>query len=183
MVNNLGIVKAEKQDGEAPAAFHDRVRPLCESVYDMYRNRDPAYSPHGAFAKSFLGIYSHPFSATTPLIRFISLFDTVGALGVPTLEPGGRRVYEFYDQNVSAEVQTVCQALALHDRFSFFEPCFVRRLAKPDEERKACDYTTKEVWFPGRRCENGDTSYLARTVLSCTSKVYFTVSKCDVCGM
>lgn len=35
--------------------------------------------------------------------------------------------YEFYDQIVSGEVQTVCQALATDDRLGPFTPCFVRR--------------------------------------------------------
>ena len=89
------------------------------------------------------------------LCRFMGLLDTVGALGVPKINPGVGLSYEFYDQNVSGEVQTVCQALATHDRMSLFTPCFVRRTLKVDTDKKfvykldGWEYETLETWFPG----------------------------------
>ena len=38
------------------------------------------------------------------MIRFLGLLDTVGALGVPQLNPGMGIQYEFYDTNVSWQV-------------------------------------------------------------------------------
>ena len=82
--------------------------------------------------------------------RFMGLLDTVGALGVPRITPGVGLTYEFYDQNVSWEVQTVCQALATHDRLKVFTPCFVRR-SRVDKNNHYSDteFDTEEVWFPG----------------------------------
>ena len=78
------------------------------------------------------------------------LLDTVGALGVPKITPGVDLSYEFYDQDVSWEVQTVCQALATHDRMSLFTPCFVRRSAKKKHDfYQGTQYNIEEVWFPG----------------------------------
>ena len=83
------------------------------------------------------------------LHRFVGLLDTVGALGVPKINAGVGLSYEFYDQIVSREVQTVCQALATHDRMSVFTPCFVRRRQLKADDTKHTHYETEEVWFPG----------------------------------
>ena len=74
-----------------------------------------------------------------------------GALGVPQVTAGTSLSYEFYDQNVSWEVETVCQACATHDRLSVFTPCFVRRSADipVPSAYKGTHYETQEVWFPG----------------------------------
>ena len=83
----------------------------------------------------------------------MGLLDTVGALGVPKIDPAaGRLTYEFYDMNVSREVQTVCQALATHDRLSPFTPTFVQRNARTTGavHYKSTLYETEEVWFPGK---------------------------------
>ena len=85
----------------------------------------------------------------TPSIKFMGLLDTVGALGVPSVDAGIGLSYEFYDQVVSSEVQHVYQALATHDRLSVFTPCFVRRNAELD------GYTTREAWFPGAHYDVG----------------------------
>ena len=82
--------------------------------------------------------------------RFLGLLDTVGALGVPKVDPGMGLDYEFYDQDVSWEVQTVCQALATHDRVSVLSPCFVRRpKATTNKFYQTTTFETEEVWFPG----------------------------------
>jgi uncharacterized protein (DUF2235 family) len=110
MINNFGILKTERLNGEDDAALKKRIKALCGSVYDMFRNRDPAYSPSGEFAQTFRASYSHPFSRKTPAIRFLGLFDTVGSLGVPTLQAGTRPQYEFYDQVHRWLWRSVCAA-------------------------------------------------------------------------
>jgi hypothetical protein len=62
-----------------------------------------------------------------------------------------------YDQNVSREVQQVCQALAMHDRLGPFDCCFVRR--NPTHKRQSyrdVEMETEEIWFPGEsNCDFG----------------------------
>ena len=138
MINNWGIIDVDKTE---------HVDSLCETVYENYRSRDPEYGPKAGYATRFKERYCHP--STKPSIKFMGLLDTVGALGVPSVDAGIGLSYEFYDQVVSSEVQHVYQALATHDRLSVFTPCFVRRDAELD------GYTTKEAWFPGAHYDVG----------------------------
>ena len=73
----------------------------------------------------------------------------VGALGVPQVNPGVSLSYEFYNQKVSWEVETVCQALATHDRMSLFTPCFITRDEEASDIYTGTTFETKETWFPG----------------------------------
>lgn len=138
MINNWGIIDVN---------ITEHVDSLCETVYENYRSRDPEYGPKAGYATRFRERYCHP--STKPSIKFMGLLDTVGALGVPSVDAGIGLSYEFYDQVVSSEVQHVYQALATHDRLSVFTPCFVRRNAELD------GYTTKEAWFPGAHYDVG----------------------------
>ena len=52
---------------------------------------------------------------------------TTRSLGIPKIDPGVSLSYDFYDQNISTEVEHVFQALATHERLFAFEPCFPRR--------------------------------------------------------
>jgi hypothetical protein len=138
MINNWGIIDVDKTE---------HVDSLCDTVYNNYRSRDPEYGPKAGYATRFKERYCQP--AIKPSIRFMGLLDTVGALGVPSVDAGIGLSYEFYDQVVSSEVQHVYQALATHDRLSVFTPCFVRRSAELD------GYTTVEAWFPGAHYDVG----------------------------
>jgi hypothetical protein len=125
----------------------DKLDTFCDAVYRMYRSRDEQYHPDSGYAKEFKARFSH--ARGRPPVKFLGLLDTVGALGVPNINPGVGLSYEFYDQNVSAEVANVYQALSVHDRLSVFEPCFVRRKAASKE------LVTEEVWFPGAHYDIG----------------------------
>ncbi|KAH6719502.1 hypothetical protein BKA61DRAFT_630108 [Leptodontidium sp. MPI-SDFR-AT-0119] len=58
-----------------------------------------------------------------PPIRFMSFFDTVGSLKIPTFTGGvGLDWPEFYDQDISSVVERVYQAVSLHDRLYIFHP-------------------------------------------------------------
>ena len=62
--------------------------------------------------------YKHPVKAV--VLRFLGLLDTVGALGVPSLNPGTGISYEYYDTNDSWQVgihTQISQNLASIDKF------------------------------------------------------------------
>jgi len=106
-----------------------------------------------------------------PPVVFMGLLDTVGAAGLPTInpqadEPSAKpvtyRYRPFRDLMVSGEVEHVFQACSTHDRLTPFEPCFVRRASRltdnshiaPGRDQNVrkyvnADYTTEEVWYPG----------------------------------
>ena len=137
MINNIGIIKN----------INSNVDDLCEFAYYMYRSKDPQYAPGGNYADEFKVAYSHSYNY--PPIKFMGLMDTVGSLGIPKIDSGVSLSYEFYDQNVSNEVDCVFQALATHDRLSVFEPCFARR------KEGSPTTTPVEVWFPGAHYDIG----------------------------
>ena len=75
---------------------------------------------------------------------------------MPTVNAGFGLEFLFYDQVVSKEVENVYQALAAHDVFFGFDPCFVRR--KGGESKyldKNIERVTLEVWFPGAHWDLG----------------------------
>ncbi|KAG0330668.1 hypothetical protein BG000_011599 [Podila horticola] len=130
MINNCGILRQT-----------DDV--LINQVFDFYRNRDNAHHPKSVESAAFRKEYSH--SVATP-VKFMGLFDTVGALGIPRFEPGiGLEYHEFYDTKVSCVVEKVYHAISMHDRLWGFEPCH----ALPDGDRVGPQFEIHERWFPG----------------------------------
>lgn len=124
MINNCGIII--KKENENDNNFY------YEEVYKIYRSKDDLDKPDSDEMKIFRDKFSH--KTNKPPIKFMGLLDTVGSLGIPRINPGLYLDYEeFYDQNVSGEVQNVYQALSIHDRLSVFEPCFIRRSKKYED--------------------------------------------------
>jgi hypothetical protein len=154
LINNCGILQ-KKDRGE------DEIQKICEEFYEYYKNRDEDYRPDKLRVK----LKGMCHETNKPPIKFMGLIDTVGALGIPKIDPERGTSYEFYDQNVSSEVENVYQALAIHDRLSFFTPCFIKRDERKikngeyigeKEEYKDVRYKTKQVWFPGAHYDIGD---------------------------
>ena len=142
MINNFGILDKDKP------ALEGKLDTFCDSVYRMYRSRDEKYKPKEPYPAEFKAKYCVSLHGRPP-IKFMGLLDTVGSLGVPKVNAGLGLGYEFYDQNVSGEVQNVYQALAAHDRLFGFDPCFVHRQPGTNPG------VTREVWFPGAHYDLG----------------------------
>jgi hypothetical protein len=80
----------------------------------------------------------------------MGLVDTVGSLGIPRLDAGiGFDWPEFYDQNISGEVEKVYHACSMHDRLWMFQPCRARRDPKKNYETTRPELAIYEKWFPG----------------------------------
>jgi hypothetical protein len=85
-----------------------------------------------------------------PRVRFLGVFDTVGALGIPkSLMRVGRPAIEFHDTEVSSAVIHSCQALAIDEHRVQFEPAIWV------EPRHRKYETVEQVWFPGSHCDIG----------------------------
>jgi hypothetical protein len=75
-------------------------------------------------------------------IKFLGLWDTVGAFGIPTYTIGrGFDYLKLHNQNISNVVRHARQALAIHEKISFFEPCHIFT-------NSTSSVTIKETWFP-----------------------------------
>ena len=113
---------------------------LPEAV-NRYQRRGPAGRPFGASNEEFKRDFCHPQTPT----KFLGVFDTVGALGVPGTMP---KDHQFHDIRLGDSVLCARQALAIDDRRITFEPCLwdvpVSMAAR-----------VKQVWFPGGHSDVG----------------------------
>ncbi|KAF9344955.1 hypothetical protein BGX26_003705 [Mortierella sp. AD094] len=141
MINNCGILK--RTDRHGVPLEPDSLNKLYNLVYQIYRSRDPADHPEAPRSCAFKRRASH--DVATP-VKFMGLFDTVGSLGIPYLNPGiGLTFHEFHDNKISCVVEKVYHALSIHDRLWCFEPC----RALPDKHRIGSQFAIHERWFPG----------------------------------
>ncbi len=117
----------------------DKVR----EAYRLYRKRrGDADTPE---ATEFRRTYSREIE-----IKFLGLWDTVGALGIPLR---GLRLltmwrYRFHDVELSHIVQNAYHALAIDERRGSFEPAHWKSKAKTGQQ-------VEQVWFAGVHSDLG----------------------------
>lgn len=156
MINNCGIIR-RRESAEA-------TKSLCEEVYQMYRSRDDEDKPTSAKMIQFREKASWNLDDKTGKrispIKFMGLIDTVGSLGIPRIDAGiGLDYPEFYDQNISAEVEKVYHACSMHDRLWAFVPCRARRDPEKHYEKARPELAIHEKWFPGCHYDVGSQKF------------------------
>ncbi|MES4908502.1 MULTISPECIES: DUF2235 domain-containing protein [unclassified Streptomyces] len=137
LVRNCGILRPENSH-------------RIDEAWALYRNS--ADRPSGVASSLFRRAYSHD-----PRIRFIGVWDTVGALGVPALGPRWLKPvvrwlnhrYEFHDTKLSTRVDGAFHALAIDEQRSAFEPTLWHQQPGADGQE------LKQVWFTGVHCDIG----------------------------
>ncbi|CAB4487369.1 unnamed protein product [Rhizophagus irregularis] len=145
MLRNCGILNREINP--------DQIDKSVDLAYGFYRDRDLAKHPEAKASEEFKKSFSYPDSKK-PIIKFLGLWDTVGAHGLPGYVIGdGFRYLEFYDQTVPSIVKNACQALATHENNAFFGPCRIL----PNKSGTI----VKETWFPGVHSEIGGGAFLS----------------------
>lgn len=132
LIRNCGIIRREH------AA-------RIEDGYRLYRKRDshPAERESTLFRKS----YSHEGLGEPTRIKFVGVFDTVGALGIPLGALGAlsRRLFrlEFHDVELSGIVEHAYHALAIDEHRRAFEPTlWVQPRLKEGQ-------VIEQTWFAG----------------------------------
>ena len=85
-------------------------------------------------------------------IKFLGVFDTVGALGIPIswFKRENRDLFEFHDVGLSPKCDVSIQALAIDEHREAFEATLWR---KPKFEHIAA--VTEQVWFTGAHSDVG----------------------------
>lgn len=131
MIRNCGLVGKEFAEMKVLVA------------YGIYRTRDDG--PDSAVAKAFRAVFSRPLT-----IRFLGVWDTVGALGIPlhVLDHLNRDLYEFHDTALSNIVENAYQALALDEHRDLYQACLWDPPTKPSQ-------TLEQRWFVGAHCDVG----------------------------
>jgi uncharacterized protein (DUF2235 family) len=135
LIGNSGIVKPEHRD-------------RLDEAYDIYRDRsDPRKKPSGDHARAFRA--EHCFSDVTP-IRFIGVWDTVGALGIPLKVAALTQRWSFHDVRLGAHVQTAAHALAIDERRAAFLPALWEQQAEAPPTQQL-----HQAWFAGVHSDVG----------------------------
>jgi uncharacterized protein (DUF2235 family) len=124
LIRNSGILKREF------------IQKIPEAMR-LYRRQD--VHPDSEIAKNFKDDYAY-----VTRIKFIGVWDTVGALGIPVgwLRWITRKKYEFHDVQLSRQVENAFHALAIDERRRTFSPTLWK--IRQDGRQQV-----KQVWFAG----------------------------------
>ena len=139
LIRNSGLLKrqfAPKEDSDDNEIIMD--------AYQLYRNRDG--SADTAFAVYFRSTYSHEGVR----IKFLGVWDTVGALGIPikAVNLFNSEQYKFHDTELSSIVQNAYQAVAIDEHREDFKPTLWDPKEKPMQKME-------QVWFVGAHADVG----------------------------
>jgi uncharacterized protein (DUF2235 family) len=132
LIRNAGILRREHVD-------------RIDEAYELYRGRGDDRHPNGAESQRFRQSYSHDEIE----VRFVGVWDTVGALGipgVPKLLAG--RLWAFHDTQLSSKVELAYQALAIDEQRRPFVPSLWYR--SPGD-----DHVLEQRWFAGVHSDVG----------------------------
>lgn len=123
MVRKCGILRRD-------AAGH------LQEAYRLYRSQ---VHPDDEAAEAFRAAHAKPVR-----VRFLGVWDTVGALGIPggLFRAFNRRRYAFHDVQLSRIVDVACHALAIDERRRSFRPTLWSTTPDPRQ-------TVRQDWFPG----------------------------------
>lgn len=141
LLRNCGLLRLTHED-------------RIDLAMELYRARDPNSHPDAPQSQSFRRNYSREIEE----IRFLGVWDTVGALGIPRSLGGlaglWNRRYQFHDVQLSSRVQNACHALAIDE----WRPEFAPTLWRDDDPARGTlesRDTVEQVWFIGSHSDVG----------------------------
>ena len=130
LINNCGIIKR-------PDAA------LIQKAFNHYKRSGPAYAPEGKESLKFREQHSHDSRE----IKFVGVWDTVGAMGIPISFLGlFEDKDEFYDTKIGKNIRIARHALAIDEHRIDFEPT----IWTPKE-----NMDVQQVWFAGAHSDIG----------------------------
>jgi uncharacterized protein (DUF2235 family) len=133
LVRNCGILRREHAG---------RV----DEAYELYRDGSEDSHPNGEKSIRFRAAYAVESSITC-----VGVWDTVGALGVPTRGPVGwisRQRHGFHDVTLSSRVENAFHALAIDERRGPFSPT-LWQVRENDPARTSGKQRIEQRWFAG----------------------------------
>ena len=134
LIRNSGILKRENMD-QIPRA------------YQIYRSRKPEYQPREVESTLFRKTFA---VEETTKIKFIGVWDTVGALGNPLfLNSVVSRSNRFHDTDLSTKTENAFHALSIDEKRKNFEAALWHL------QKDSKDQVLEQVWFPGVHSDVG----------------------------
>lgn len=166
LIRNCGILRSD---------CADRV----DQAYAFYRDRTSHTHPGALASQIFRKMYSYDDDQ----IYFIGVWDTVGALGIPTNLPGWdwvskhftdwEQLWGFHDTRLSSRVKFAYHALSIDELRDPFKPTLWT-------EGGGDGQTIEQVWFAGVHTEVGGGS--ADSSLSDIALLWM-IDKAKQCGL
>jgi uncharacterized protein (DUF2235 family) len=131
MIRNCGLIQSK----------HFALR--VGIAYGIYRTRDDG--PESYTAKLFRSSFSREIK-----IKFIGVWDTVGALGIPLdiIKSLKTEFYEFHDTELSNIVEHAYHAVAVDEHRMDYDVCLWSPKLKSEQ-------TIEQRWFVGAHCDIG----------------------------
>jgi len=129
LIRNCGIIKVNDLD-------------LIGQAYKLYR--DKKNEPESEKAKEFRRVNSYDIFS----IKFIGVWDTVGALGIPfnLFQWSARSRYSFHDTALSSIIEYAYHALAIDETRSNFVPTLWER---SKNKARSFEQVLEQRWFAG----------------------------------
>lgn len=145
LIRNSGILKVENLD-------------QIQRAYEIYRSRRHDLQPRATEATLFRRTFAVEDITS---IKFIGVWDTVGALGNPLILNGLiSRKNQFHDPELSSRIKFAYQALAIDEKRRNFKATLWHQ--QPGSEGQVLE----QVWFPGVHSDVGGGYPQAETGLS-----------------
>jgi uncharacterized protein (DUF2235 family) len=167
LIRNCGLLRREHAD-------------QVDAAFAFYRDRTSVTHPRSLASEIFRRMYSYDASE----IYFIGVWDTVGALGIPTDLPGWEEIshlyrgweqlWGFHDTQLSSHVRYAYHALAIDEQREPFRPCLWTQDPDPGAQM------LEQVWFSGVHTEIGGGSRDSR--LSDIAMLWL-VERSQQCGL
>jgi uncharacterized protein (DUF2235 family) len=132
LIRNAGVLRPE---------YRDRI----DDAYSLYRGGGDARRPNGIEST----LFRRSFSYDDVAVRFVGVWDTVGAVGIPGVPQRlAGRLWTFHDTQLSSAVERAFQALAIDERRRPFAPALWYR--KPGDAQ-----ILEQRWFAGVHSDIG----------------------------
>jgi uncharacterized protein (DUF2235 family) len=131
MIRNCGLV------------YNKQLTLRLAMAYGIYRTRGDG--PDSEAAKAFKSMFAREIK-----IKFLGVWDTVGALGIPldVLEQFNAKFYEFHDTSLSKIVENAYHAVAIDEHREIFDACLWNPATEPEQKME-------QRWFVGAHCDVG----------------------------
>jgi|SRR6266850_2977132 len=140
LIRKCGIPQLKLMDPSDPA--HEG---LVKQAYHLYREKQ--WQPDGREATAFKRTFSWP----DVKVKFVGVWDTVGALGIPVHGVWfSSDWYRWFDTELSRIVENAYHALALDEHRPDFAATMWSNAKKPGEGQNI-----EQRWFPGSHADIG----------------------------
>ena len=161
LIRNSGILKIRNIE-------------LIPKAYKIYRSRKPQYQPREVEATLFRKTYAVEESTR---IKFIGVWDTVGALGNPLwMKSLLSRQNQFHDTDLSTRIDNAYHALSVDEKRKNFEATLWHQQADSK------DQVLEQVWFPGVHSDVGG-GYPANEDSLSDSAMLWMLDKAQKCNL